>query len=68
MPSSDMELPIVFLIATVLDAVWSLRMKGSNVQKYLVRSQLEAKVNLLRETRYREASIKVEELAVTMFQ
>ena len=65
---SDMELPIVFLIATVLDAVWSLRMKGSNVQKYLVRSQLEAKVNLLRETRYREASIKVEELAVTMFQ
>ena len=65
---SDMELPIVFLIATVLDAVWSLRMKGSNVHEYLVRSQLEAKVNLLRETRYREASIKVEELAVTMFQ
>ena len=65
---TDMQLPIVFLIATVLDAVWSLRVKGNKVQKYMIRSQLEASINLLRETRYRETAIKVEELAVTMFQ
>ena len=66
--ATENQLPVVFLIATVLGAVWNLRIKGNRVQQYLVRSQLEAKVNLLRETRHREAAYKVDELAVTMFQ
>ena len=66
--ATENQLPVVFLIATVLGAVWNLRIKGNRVEQYLVRSQLEAKVNLLRETRHREAAYKVDELAVTMFQ
>ena len=65
---TDMQLPVVFLIATVLNAVWSLRVRGVRVQQYLVRSELEAKINLLRETRHQEAANKLSELAVTMFQ
>ena len=66
--NTDMQLPVVFLIATVLNAVWNLRVKGGRVQQYLVRSELEAKINLLRETRHQAAANKLKELAVTMFQ
>ena len=65
---TDMQLPVVFLIATVLNTVWTLRAKGGRVQQYLVRSELEARINLLRETRYQGAASKLSELAVTMFQ
>ena len=63
----DLELPFVFLISTVLSCVWNLRVSGSRVQKYLVRSQLEAKINLLRETRYFPAADKLEEFTLSMF-
>ena len=65
---ADMQLPVVFLISTVLNVVWNLRVRGGRVQKYLVRSEIEAKINLLRETRHRGAADKVEQLAITMFQ
>ena len=65
--SEDLELPLVFLISVVLNSVWNLRVSGSRVQKYLVRSQLEAKINLLRETRYFLSAAKLEEFAFTMF-
>ena len=65
---TDMQLPVVFLIATVLNTVWTLRAKGGRVQQYLVRSELGARINLLRETRYQGAASKLSELAVTMFQ
>ena len=65
-----LEVESVLRLEINVDAVWSLRVKGNKVQKYLIRSQLEASINLLRETRYRETAINVEELAVTitMFQ
>ena len=60
-----MQLPIVFLIATVLDAVWSLRESNSKVSDQIT---ARSKINLLRETRHREAAIRFEELALTMLQ
>ena len=63
----DLELPFVFLISTVLSCVWNLRVSGSRVQKYLVRSQLEVKINQLRETRYFPAADKLEEFTLSMF-
>ena len=48
----DLELPLVWYIATVLHSVWNLRQSGTKVQQYLVRAQLEAKINLLRETKH----------------
>ena len=53
----DLELPLAFLISAVLSSVC---LSGSRVHKYLVRSQLEAKINLLRETRYFPAADKLE--------
>ena len=46
----DHELPVVLFISTVLSSVWNLRQSSNRVQRYLVRSQMEAKINLLRET------------------
>ena len=60
----DLELPAVLFISTVLSSVWKLRQSNSRVQKYLVRSQMEAKINLLRETRYSNAAILLDQLVV----
>ena len=48
----DLELPLVWLTATVFLAIWKLRVDKSRVQLNEVSAQLEAKVNLLRETRF----------------
>ena len=52
----DLELPLVWLLATVFLSIWKLRVERSRVQLYEVRAQLEAKINLLRETRFRNAT------------
>ena len=42
---------------TVLPTIWKLRVDKSRVQLYEVRAQLEAKINLLRETRFRNSTV-----------
>ena len=64
----ELELPVVWLTGCVFDILWNLRQKSnSTVQGYQVRSQLEAEINLLRETRFSDAATKIEELAANMF-
>ena len=63
----ELELPVVFFISTVLNSLWNLRQSGNRVQKYLVRSQMEAKINLLRETRHSATVVKLEEFTLSMF-
>ena len=63
----DMELPLVWLLSTVLRALWDLRQTSTRVRQYLIRSQLEADINLLRETRFRDAVNRIEELAANLF-
>ena len=46
----DVELPLVWMLATVFLAIWKLRKEQSRVELYEVRATLEAKINLLRET------------------
>ena len=60
----DIELPLAFLISAGLRSVC---LSGSRFQKYLVRSQLEAKVSLLRETRYLPTADKLGEYTLNMF-
>ena len=62
----DIEFPVTFLLSTVLQTVWSLRQLTGRVRQYQVRSQLEAEINLLRETRFKDSVSKIEELAETM--
>ena len=59
----ELELPVVWLLATLLRIVWNLRQFNSKIRPFLFRSQLEAEINLLRETRYSEAVPKIEDLA-----
>ena len=63
----DLELPIVLFLTTVLNSIWKLRQPGNKVQKYLVRSELEAMINLLRETRYSHLEDRLEDLTISMF-
>ena len=64
----ELELPVVWLLSTVFRIIWSLRQSSTRIRQYLVRSQLEAEINLLRETRYQNAIPKIEELAANMFR
>ena len=45
------ELPVVWFLATTMRMLWDMRQSGSRVDKYIVRTQLEAEINLLRRTR-----------------
>ena len=64
----QMQLPLVWLAGTAWQAVWKLRVDKSRIQLYEVRSQLEAKINLLRETRYSNAATLLDQLVVDYFQ
>ena len=63
----ELELPVVWLVATLLRLVWELRQSSSRIRPYQVKSQLEAVINLLRETSYSKAAPKIEELAENLF-
>ena len=63
----DQELPVVWLLSIVLRTIWNLRQTSSSVRQYLIRSQLEAEINLLRKTRFKDAVNYLEELAANLF-
>ena len=50
------ELPVVWFLAEAWRSIWESRVLGKRPELYKVRADLEAKVNLLRETRHREAA------------
>ena len=58
----DQELPVVWVTANVLRSIWNLRQSGKRVRPYLVRSKLEAEINLRRETRFNTHVPKIEEI------
>ena len=64
----ELELPVVWLLSTVFRIIWNLRQSSTRIRQYLVRSQLEAEINLLRETRYQNAVPIIEELAANLFR
>ena len=47
--------------------MWELRETKNKVEPYLVRAELEAKVNILRETRFIAKVAILDEFAVTIF-
>ena len=51
------ETPVVWIVAHFLMNIWEARVKGKMADLFRVRSDLESKVNLLRETRYRNLSL-----------
>ena len=63
----DLELALVWLMASVLLSVWKLRVDKSRIQLYQVRAQLEANINLLRETRFSDKAIILDQLVASYF-
>ena len=62
------ELCCVWLVAATLLSVWEQRQASNKVQPYIVRAQLEAKINLLRKTRLSNTATLLYEKVEFMFQ
>ena len=58
----DDELAIVWWLAAGFMAIWEMRSAAKKIEPYLVRAQLEAKINLLRETKFEGALSRLENL------
>ena len=52
----SLELPLVWLIANTLSLVWESRREKTKPTLHKVRSTLEAKINILRKTRFKNAT------------
>ena len=64
----ELELPLVWLCAATLLSIWDQRNANLRVQPYLTRAELEAKVNLLRETRMSSNVNVLKQLITSMFE
>ena len=56
------ELALVWWLAAGFLAIWNMRTVGKRVELYLVRAQMEAKINLLRDTHFAGVVPKLEGL------
>ena len=63
----DLELPLVWLMASVFLSVWKLRVDKARIQLYQVRAQMEANINLLRETRFSNEAVLLDQLVARYF-
>ena len=55
----DLEFPATWLTSAVLLSIWSYRNIAKKIRLYSIRAEVESKVALLRETRYRPAAEKI---------
>ena len=55
----DMKLPLVWLLAQTLGHIWSCRKEKKRPQLHQTRAKIEAGIEILRKTRFSDASIKV---------
>ena len=62
----ELELPVVWLSSSILRIIWNMRQSNTRIRHYLVRSQLEAEINLLRETRFSTSAPKIVEIAANI--
>ena len=56
------ETPVVWILAQFLMNIWEARVKGKMADLFSVRSDLESKVNLLRETRHNNLYLIITEM------
>ena len=54
--------PIIWIVTHFLMNIWEARVKGKMADLFEVRSDLESKVNLLRETRFNNMSLIITEM------
>ena len=51
--TEELELPVVWFSAAFLLAIWNRRCSNSRIRTYDIRAEIESKVSLLRETRFK---------------
>ena len=56
------ETPIIWIVTQFLMSIWEARVKGKMADLFKTRSELESKINLLRETRYTNLSLIIAEM------
>ena len=49
--SEELNFPIVWFIGSFLSTLWQIRQENKRVELFKIRAELEAQVNLLRESR-----------------
>ena len=57
----SLQLPLVWLIANTLSMIWEERKEKTKPDLHKTRSNLEAKVNILRKTRHTNAATLLEQ-------
>ena len=55
------EYPVVWFLAVTWTNIWESRRTGRRPELYRIRADLEAKVSLLRKTRYSESAEKIQQ-------
>ena len=58
----NMELPTVWYVAAKLLHIWNCRVNGRRAKLYNTRAEVESRVALLRETRFRDSADKILEI------
>ena len=58
----DLELPIIWFTAAFLLAIWERRTSGMKVKTYEIRAEIEGKISLLRESRFKQHVGKLQQL------
>ena len=58
----DHELPFVWITSTLLSSIWSLRKDKKKCDLIKARADLEAKVSLLRKTKFKQATDKISKM------
>ena len=56
------ELSLTWFTGQFLQNIWSARTKKKQPQLYTIRADLEAKISLLRETRFQNVCLQIEEM------
>ena len=54
--TEEMELPVTWISAAILMKIWEMRISSNMVKPFMIRAKLEAKINLMRETRHSNIS------------
>ena len=60
--SDDQELAVVSLLACGFKYIWETRVEKKRPQTYRMRAEAEARVSILRKTRYAESGNKILEM------
>ena len=54
--AGDLQLPLVYLAASVLSQIWACRVEKKPCKLFAIRASLEASINILRKSRHRSAA------------